>query len=140
MDFDPFDPFDLFPSLVIMNVLLWTQVYDICLSLCCHFFGIYISRNGIIESYGNSVFAFLMSTVLFSTFYCFIKHFLNIMCWFCVMVAKDSSTLEVFSRPCVLMTSHLYFQPSLSLELQACIIQMLAGHLHVDVKLSVCKA
>jgi len=102
---------------------------------------IYISRNGIIGSYGNSVFAFLRSTVLFSTFYCFlIKHFLNIIYWFCVMVAEDPSTLEVFSRPCVLMTFHLYFQPSLSLELQAYIIQMLAGHLHVDVKLSVCRA
>jgi len=74
---------------------------------------IYISRNGIIGSYGNSVFAFLRSTVLFSTFYCFlIKHFLNIIYWFCVMVAEDPSTLEVFSRPCVLMTFHLYFQPS----------------------------
>ena len=56
------------------------------------------------------------------------------------MVAEDPSTLDVFSRPCVLMTFHLYFQPSLSLELQAYIIQMLAGHLHVNVKLSVCRA
>lgn len=56
---------------------------------------IYISRNGIIGSYGNSVFAFLRSTVLSSTFYCFlIKHFLNIIYWFCVMVPDDLSTLK----------------------------------------------
>ena len=56
------------------------------------------------------------------------------------MVPEDPSTLKVFSRPCVLMTSHLHFQPSLSPELQAYSIQMLTGHLHVDVKLTICRA